>query len=81
MASLRRILGGSGTDARSRLGLTDQHLDDGPRAAFAAAQRWRRRSEHPLNDPFTARACRAAVRTAEALVAEYAETSRGARRP
>lgn len=69
MASLRRIIGGSGTDAASRLGLTD--VADGPRAAFAAAQRWRRRAEHPLNDPFTTRACRAAVRSAEALVAVY----------
>jgi len=71
MASLRRIIGGSGTDAASRLGLTDEHPDDGPRAAFAAAQRWRRRADHPLNDPFTTRACRAAVRSAEALVAQY----------
>ena len=30
------------------------------------------RAEHPLNDPFTTRACRAAVRSAEAMVAEYA---------
>ncbi|MGV0790604.1 dynamin family protein [Mycolicibacterium sp. XJ1819] len=75
MASLRRIIGGSGTDAASRLGLQPETLHDGPRAAFAAAQRWRRRAEHPLNDPFTTRACRAAVRSAEALVAEYA--SRG----
>ncbi len=72
MASLRRIIGGSGTDAEARLGLTDQDREDGPRASFAAAQRWRRRAEHPLNDPFTTRACRAAVRSAEALVAEYA---------
>ena len=72
MASLRRIIGGSGTDAASRLGLSQESLDDGPRAAFAAAQRWRRRAEHPLNDPFTTRACRAAVRSAEALVAMYA---------
>lgn len=72
MASLRRIIGGSGTDADSRLGLTDQTAEDGPRAAFAAAQRWRRRADHPLNDPFTTRACRAAVRSAEALVAQYA---------
>jgi hypothetical protein len=72
MTSLRRILGGSGTDAASRLGLTGQTAQDGPRAAFAAAQRWRRRADHPLNDPFTARACRAAVRSAEALVAWYA---------
>lgn len=71
--SLRRIIGGSGTDAGSRLGLTRQNLDDGPRAAFAAAQRWSRRSEHPLNDSFTTRACRAAVRSAEALVVQYSQ--------
>ena len=71
MASLRRLIGGSGADPASRLGLTPETADDGPRAAFAAAQRWRRRAEHPLNDPFTTRACRAAVRSAEALVAGY----------
>ena len=76
MMSLRRIIGGSGTDAASRLGLTPEEPYDGPRAAFAAAQRWRRRAEHPLNDPFTSRACRAAVRSAEAMVAHF-----GARRP
>jgi hypothetical protein len=76
MASLRRIIGGSGTDAASRLGLTPEEPYDGPRAAFAAAQRWRRRSEHPLNDPFTTRACRAAVRSAEALIAMYAAADR-----
>jgi replication fork clamp-binding protein CrfC len=73
MASLRRLIGGSGTDAASRLGLRPDDLGDGPRAAFAAAQRWRRRADHPLNDPFTTRACRAAVRSAEALVAAYAD--------
>ena len=72
IASLRRIIGGVGTDPASRLGLTPDAPNDGPRAAFAAAQRWRRRAEHPLNDPFTTRACRAAVRSAEALVAQYA---------
>jgi hypothetical protein len=75
MASLRRLIGAAGTDAASRLGLgplvPGLGSDDGPRAAFAATQRWRRRAEHPLNDPFTARACRAAVRSAEALVAEF----------
>ncbi|OBG17669.1 Isoniazid-inducible protein iniC [Mycolicibacterium celeriflavum] len=76
MASLRRIIGGSGTDAASRLGLQPDNPYDGPRAAFAAAQRWRRRAEHPLNDPFTTRACRAAVRSAEALVAAYAARGR-----
>jgi replication fork clamp-binding protein CrfC len=79
IASLRRIIGGSGTDSARRLGLSDEARYDGPRAAFAAAQRWRRRAEHPLNDPFTTRACRAAVRSAEAIVAEYqgAQTLRG----
>jgi len=37
MASLRRIVGGSGTDAASRLGLQPDAPYDGPRAAFAAA--------------------------------------------
>lgn len=77
MASLRRLIGGSGTDPASRLGLQPEDPCDGPRAAFAAAQRWRRRAEHPLNDPFTARACRAGVRSAEALVAAYAAKGRG----
>jgi DNA-binding transcriptional regulator YbjK len=74
IASLRRIIGGSGTRPASRLGLDPDNADarEGPRAAFAAAQRWRRRAEHPLNDPFTTRACRAAVRSAEAMVADFA---------
>jgi replication fork clamp-binding protein CrfC len=76
MISLRRIIGGSGTDAASRLGLQPEVPYDGPRAAFAAAQRWRRRADHPLNDPFTTRACRAAVRSAEAMVADFAAQGR-----
>ncbi|CQD04747.1 isoniazid inducible protein IniC [Mycobacterium lentiflavum] len=73
LASLRRIIGGSGTRPASRLGLDPENSNprEGPRAAFAAAQRWRRRAEHPLNDPFTTRACRAAVRSAEAMVADF----------
>ncbi len=72
--SLRRVIGGSGTDPASRLGLNpqDPYGPEGARAAFAAAQRWRRRAEHPLNDPFTTRVCRAAVRSAEAMVADFA---------
>lgn len=76
MASLRRIIGGSGTDAASRLGLGPDAPYDGPRAAFSAAQRWRRRADHPLNDPFTTRACRAAVRSAEAMIADFAAQGR-----
>ncbi len=74
IVSLRRIIGGAGTHPASRLGLNpdDLYPQEGPRAAFAAAQRWRRRAEHPLNDPFTTRVCRAAVRSAEAMVAEFA---------
>lgn len=77
--SLRRIIGGSGTNPASRLGfnLADPNRDpyEARRAAFAAAQRWRRRSEHPLNDPFTTRACRAAVRSAEAMLAGFIASS------
>src|SRR6195952_2507416 len=51
MASLRRVIGGSGTDAASRLGLQPDEPYDGPRAAFSAAQRWRRPADHPLHDP------------------------------
>jgi hypothetical protein len=76
MVSLRRIIGGSGTDFATRLGLRPDAPNDGPRAAFSAAQRWRRRADHPLNDPFTTRACRAAVRSAEAMVADYAARDR-----
>jgi replication fork clamp-binding protein CrfC len=72
IVSLRRIIGGSGTRPASRLGLeANADPNEGPRAAFAAAQRWRRRAEHPLNDPFTTKACRAAVRSAEAMVADF----------
>ncbi len=78
MASLRRIIGGIGHRCRQQAGVAARRALRGPRAAFAAAQRWRRRADHPLNDPFTTRACRAAVRSAEALVAEYA--ARGIRR-
>jgi replication fork clamp-binding protein CrfC len=79
IVSLRRIVGGSGTDPASRLGLNpdDPYGPEGARAAFAAAQRWRRRAEHPLNDPFTTRACRAAVRSAEAMVADFAARGYG----
>src|SRR6201991_3964029 len=53
MMSLRRIIGGSGTEGGSRLGLPPAGPHDGPRAAFAAAQRWRRPAGHPLHDPLT----------------------------
>jgi replication fork clamp-binding protein CrfC len=75
ISALRRIVGGSGTNPASRLSLDPPACradpQQVPRAAFAAAQSWRRRAEHPLNDPFTTRACRAAVRSAEAIVAEF----------
>jgi len=52
IASLRRIIGGSGTNPASRLGLNPEQPyadpNEGPRAAFAATQRWRRRAGHPL---------------------------------
>ena len=51
MASVRRIIGGHGIDAASRLGLTAETAYDGPRAAFAAAQRWRRTTPSTIRSP------------------------------
>ncbi|SNT31510.1 dynamin family protein [Rhodococcoides kyotonense] len=67
VAELQRLIGGYGIDPVARLGL-DAH--SGAReSALAAVQKWRRMSEHPLLDPFTARACAVAARSAEGIVA------------
>ena len=65
----RLLIGGYGIDPCTRLGLDP---DSGARerhdAALDAVQKWRRMSEHPLLDPFTARACSVAARSAEGVV-------------
>jgi hypothetical protein len=69
---LDRILGGSGHDAASRLGLDP----DAPRSTIAAAarqslDRWRAIAEHPLLGRAAQNAARGAARTLEGVVARY----------
>ncbi|WP_068154527.1 dynamin family protein [Rhodococcus phenolicus] len=67
---LQRLVGGFGIGARQRLGLPDDAPATQVRAAGVAAVRaWRARAEHPLLDPFTARAAAVAVRSAEGVLA------------
>lgn len=67
---LQRLVGGFGIGARQRLGLPDDAPTPQVRAAGVAAVRaWRARAEHPLLDPFTARAAAVAVRSAEGVLA------------
>jgi hypothetical protein len=70
LAELYRLIGGIGIGPANRLGL-DPDAGPGQRreAALAAVQKWRRMSEHPLLDQFTARSCSVAARSAEGVVA------------
>jgi hypothetical protein len=68
---LERLLGGSGHDQASRLGLTA----DADAAAIAEAARtalaaWQRRSEHPLTGRSERSAARVATRTLEGVLAD-----------
>ncbi|MGV5049508.1 dynamin family protein [Rhodococcus pyridinivorans] len=68
--ALQRVVGGSGIGATRRLGLADDASPAEIRAAAVDAVRhWRSRAEHPLLDPFTAKASAVAARSAEGLVA------------
>ncbi|WP_238422723.1 dynamin family protein [Gordonia sp. 'Campus'] len=70
IGELTRLIGGSGIDPTTRLGLpldTDTHrIRD---AAVDAARTWRARAAHPLLSPTAASACQVAVRSAEGIVA------------
>ena len=67
--ALERALGGRGVDPATRLRLpADAGPDQLRTAALHAIGHWRRRLEHPLLDPPTERAYRAAVRGCEAVV-------------
>ena len=66
IASLRRIIGGVGTDPASRLGLTPDAPYDGPRAAFAAA--------HPEFTPIRADAAHPALNPELVDAAGYLRT-------
>lgn len=67
--ALDRILGGSGHDPWSRLGLAPDSDPDAVRAAaLAELTQWRRMAEHPLSSRAVQNAARTASRTLEGLV-------------
>ena len=67
---LERLVGGSGHDACSRLGMPEGSGGAEIRAAAVQAlERWRRTAEHPLSTRSTQLAARTATRTLEGLIA------------
>jgi hypothetical protein len=71
MAELDLVLGGSGHDAASRLGLSpDASPADIRTAALAGLDRWQRVAEHPLSDRAVQNAARTARRALEGVVAD-----------
>ena len=71
MTELDLVLGGSGHDAVSRLGLPPGSTPEEVRAAaLASLDRWQRVSEHPLSDRAVQTAARTARRALEGIVAE-----------
>ena len=70
MVELDRLLGGSGHDPASRLGLDENATSDEVRlAALEALSRWHRLAEHPFTGRSGQVAARAATRTLEGIVA------------
>jgi hypothetical protein len=66
---LDRLLGGSGHDPASRLGLAEDTSAEAVRqAALAALASWQSVAEHPLSNRSTKIAARAAIRTLEGLL-------------
>jgi hypothetical protein len=71
LSELDSLLGGSGHDPASRLGLPPENSPDEVRtAALAALATWQRLAEHPLSSRSSQVAARAAVRTIEGLVSQ-----------
>jgi hypothetical protein len=70
LIELDRILGGSGHDPSSRLGLPPgSDADELRRAALATLATWQRLAEHPLTSRSAQVAARTATRTLEGIVA------------
>lgn len=70
VAELHRLIGGSGVAPNRRVGIADPaDLRAVHDAAMLAVRTWRARAAHPLLDQFTARACAAAARSAEGILA------------
>jgi len=66
-----RLLGGTGTSVRIRVGLSPAAADAQIRqAAIDALRRWRERAESPLTDRTTVAACRVVIRSCEGVLAE-----------
>jgi hypothetical protein len=77
---LDRLLGGSGHDATSRLGLSpDATAADINAAAFAALADWHAVAEHPLSRRAVQIAARTAIRTIEGLVAANSDAEESVR--
>ena len=71
MLELDRVLGGSGHDSLSRLGLPEgSSTEDVRTAALTSLDRWQRVAEHPLSDRAVQNAARTARRALEGIVAE-----------
>jgi hypothetical protein len=71
---LDRVLGGSGHDARSRLGLPPDADQDAVRdTALQALAHWQRVAAHPLSNRSLQLAARGACRTLEGIFAETAD--------
>lgn len=71
LSELDRLLGGSGHDPASRLGLAPESSAERIRtAALDALASWQRTSEHPLSNRSLQLAARTAARTLEGLVAQ-----------
>nr|WP_324194397.1 dynamin family protein [Nocardia blacklockiae] len=69
LAELRRLVGGSGIAAHTRLGLPASAATAELRAeALASVRKWRTRAAHPLADRDTANACETGARSAEGLL-------------
>lgn len=69
-AQLDRLMGGSGHDATTRLGLPDGATSEEiAAAAFEALATWQRLERHPLSSRMTQVSARAATRTLEGLLA------------
>jgi hypothetical protein len=76
-AELERLLGGSGHDAASRLGLPeDAPAEQVKETTLEALARWKRIAEHPISSRAVQLAARSASRTLEGLLAAGSEPTR-----
>ena len=76
-----RLIGGSGAEARERLGLDESAEDSEVReAARREVDRWRTAAEDPIRTLAASRICRVVVRSCEGVLAGMPDESAGQRR-